>query len=439
VRTRLVKGGCKLLVTSAPLYRRRIAALRPEFPDLPVVVSGDDVPDGALSWDRLMNEANDLLEPPTTNADAPALLHFTSGTTGSPKGALHAHGAALAHFASARSTFGLRTEDVYWCTADPGWVTGISYGLIAPLLHGVTAIVDEGEFDPARWYRIIQDHKVTVWYTAPTAIRMLMKAGARLARAHDLSSLRLIASVGEPLNPEVVRWGRQAFGRDIHDTWWQTETGSIMIATGADEEVVLGSMGWPLPGIQAAVARREGAGLQFVETPDQVGELVLKAGWPSMFRAYLGEPERYAECFAEGWYLSGDMVCRDQEGRFSFVSRNDEVIKSAGHLIGPFEVESSLLEHPAVAEAGAIGKPDPIIGEIVKAFVALRDGFTADEQLRLDLLAFSRKRLGPALAPREISFCRSLPKTRNGKIVRRLLRARELGLPEGDLSNVDLA
>jgi acetyl-CoA synthetase len=439
-RTRLVKGRGKLLLSTASLYRRRIAAIRESLPTLPVVTVGEDAPPDTLAYDRLMADASDSFEIGATDPEHPSFLHFTSGTTGSPKGALHVHAAAAAHYATARTVFGLREGDVYWCTADPGWVTGISYGIAAPLLHGVTAVVDEGEFDPARWYRIIQDHRVTVWYTAPTAIRMLMRAGARLARSFDLSSLRVVASVGEALNPEAVRWGRQALGRDIHDTWWQTETGAIMIATAADEEVVLGVIGRPLPGIEAAVVRRGAGGtLEFVEVPDRVGELALRAGWPSMFRDYVDEPESYARCFADGWYLTGDLVCRDAEGRYSFVSRGDEVIKSAGHLIGPSEVESCLSEHPAVAEAAAIGKPDPVIGETVKAFVALRDGFAADEELRLDLLAFARKRLGPAMAPREIAFCRSLPKTRNGKIVRHILRARELGLPVGEPFGLDLA
>ena len=432
VRTRLVKGRGKLLLSTAALYRRRISAIREALPALPVVTVGEDAPSGTLAYDRLMADASEKFEIGATDPEQSSFLHFTSGTTGTPKGALHVHAAAAAYYATARSVFGFREGDVYWCTADPGWVTGISYGIAAPLLHGVTAIVDEGEFDPTRWYRIIQDHRVTVWYTAPTAIRMLMRAGAKLARCFDLSSLRLVASVGEPLNPEAVRWGRQALGLDIHDTWWQTETGAIMIATAADEDVVLGAIGRPLPGIEAAVVHRgDGGTLEFVKAPDQVGELVLRTGWPSMFRGYVDEPESYAQCFSDGWYLTGDLVCRDAEGRYCFISRSDEVIKSAGQLIGPFEVESCLLEHPAVAEAGVIGKPDPVIGETVKTFVVLRDGFPANEELRLDLLAFTRKRLGPAMAPREIAFCRSLPKTRNGKIVRRLLRARELGLPEG--------
>ena len=439
LRTRLTKGCGRVLVTTAPLYARRIAALRSSLPQLTQVVTvGSTVPEETVGFDGAMAAAEDAFTIPPTDPEDPAFVHFTSGTTGTPKGALHVHAAAAAHYATAASLFDLQPDDIYWCTADPGWVTGISYGLVAPLLHGVTAIIDEGEFDPARWYRIIQEQRVNVLYTAPTALRMLMKAGARLARSFDLSSLRLIASVGEALNPEVVRWGRQAFGRDIHDTWWQTETGAIVIGTAASQTVVLGTIGCAVPGIESAIARRQPDGtLAFVAEPDQVGELVLKAGWPSMFRGYLGEPHRYAKSFIDDWYLTGDLMCRDSEGRFSFVSRGDELIKSAGHLIGPFEVESALLEHPAVAEAGAIGKPDPLIGEIVKVYVTLKDGFAADEALRADVLGFARRRLGPALAPREIVFCRSLPKTGSGKIVRRLLLARELGVPVAGLADIE--
>jgi acetyl-CoA synthetase len=367
-----------------------------------------------------------------------ALLHFTSGTTGRPKGAIHVHGAIAAHHATARLALDLHPEDVFWCTADPGWVTGTSYGIIGPLSVGVTLLVDEEEFDAERWYRTLQDQRVTVWYTAPTAIRMMMKLGIEPIRGFDTSSLRFMASVGEPLNPEGVVWGVEAFGLPFHDNWWQTETGGIMIANYAAMDIRPGSMGKPLPGIEAAVVERlDDGGVRVIDEPDREGELALRPGWPSMFRGYLNEEERYAKCFAGGWYLSGDLARRDADGYFWFVGRADDVIKSAGHLIGPFEVESALMEHPAVAEAGVIGKPDPVAMEVVKAFVALKPGFEAGEPLRRELLGHCRKRLGAAVAPREIDFLKDLPRTRSGKIMRRLLKARELGLPEGDTSTLE--
>jgi acetyl-CoA synthetase len=299
-------------------------------------------------------------------------------------------------------------------------------------------IADEEEFDAERWYRTLADEKVNVWYTAPTAIRMLMRAGADLAREFDLSALRFIASVGEPLNPEAVVWGEEALGLPIHDNWWQTETGGIMISNFASMDIKPGSMGRPLPGIDAAIVARTDHGVSVIGEPGREGELALKAGWPSMFRGYLKEDERYAKCFADGWYLTGDLATRDADGYFWFVGRADDVIKSAGHLIGPFEVESILMEHPAVAEAGVIGIPDPTAGEVVKAFVGLNKGFSESDELRKELLAHARKRLGPTVAPREIDFRANLPKTRSGKIMRRLLKARELGLPEGDTSTLEM-
>jgi acetyl-CoA synthetase len=323
-------------------------------------------------------------------------------------------------------------------------VTGTSYGIIAPLTIGATVVVDEAEFDAARWYEILGRERITVWYTAPTAVRMMMRAASVSAKEYDLSSLRFVASVGEPLNPEAVLWGVDALGLPIHDNWWQTETGGIMIANFAASEIRPGSMGRPLPGIDAAILRRDDRGNVVLEHGEAIeadvgeeGELALRPGWPSMFRGYLGDDERTRRCFAGGWYLSGDLATRDADGWFWFVGRGDDVIKSAGHLIGPFEVESALMEHPAVAEAGVIGKPDPVVGEVVKAFVVLRPGFEPTDPLRLDLVGFGRKRLGAAVAPKEIDFRTDLPKTRSGKIMRRLLRARELGLPEGDLSTLE--
>jgi acetyl-CoA synthetase len=354
-----------------------------------------------------------------------------------PKGAVHVHQAVLTHYATGKHVLDLHPEDVFWCTADPGWVTGTSYGIFAPLLHGVTNLVDEADFDAERWYSVLQDQKVTVWYTAPTAIRRLMRIPGEPRTRYNLSSLRLIHSVGEPLNPEAVVWGNKALGLPIHDNWWQTETGGIMIANYVAMDIRPGSMGKPLPGIEAAILTRLEGRIQVITEPGVEGELALKPGWPSMFRAYLHDEARYAKCFVDGWYLSGDLAKRDADGYFWFVGRADDIIKTSGHMVGPFEVESALMEHPAVAEAGVIGKPDPLIGELVKAFVVIKAGHEANDDLRLELTGFARKRLGPAVAPKEIAFIDSLPKTRSGKIMRRLLKARELGLPEGDLSTLE--
>jgi acetyl-CoA synthetase len=404
------------------------------------VIAGDrGARDGSetSALDGLMAEAPDRFEIPPTGRDDLALLHFTSGTTGLPKGAMHVHDAVLSHYVTAKLALDLHPDDVFWCTADPGWVTGTSYGIVAPLAHGVTMVVDEGEFDTERWYRLLQDERVTVWYTAPTAIRMLMKAGAEAARPYDLSALRFLGSVGEPLNPEAVAWSVKAYGRPFHDNWWQTETGGIMVANFASMDIRPGSMGRPLPGIEAAVVRRTATGVEAIDTPDQEGELALRPGWPSMFRGYLGDEARYRASFAGGYYLTGDLVRRDADGYFWFVGRADDVIKSSGHLIGPFEIESVLLEHPAVAEAGVIGKPDPVAYEVVKAFVALKPGVEPGEALRRELIGYARTRLGAAVAPRELEFQPSLPRNRAGKIMRRLLKARELGLPEGDTSTLE--
>jgi acetyl-CoA synthetase len=431
-------GQPRVLITTQTLYRRRVARIRGELDSIEQVIIVPDepvpLPEGVLDWHELLARASPEFEIPATSPEDPALLHFTSGTTGTPKGALHVHEAIVAHHATARLALDLHENDIFWCTADPGWVTGTSYGILAPLSCGITSIIDEGEFDARRWCRLIQDERVSVWYTAPTAIRMMMRAGAATPREFDTSSLRFTASVGEPLNPEAVVWGIEAFGMPFHDNWWQTETGGIMIANLAALEVHPGSMGRPLPGIEAAIVERTlDGGVRVIEEPDTQGEIAIRAGWPSMFRAYWGEPERYAACFADGWYLSGDLARRDSEGYFWFVGRKDDVIKTSGHLVGPFEVESVLLEHPAVAEAGVIGKPDSDAGEIIKAFVALKDPGNSDD-LKRELLGFARQRLGAAVAPKEIEFVPSLPRTRSGKIMRRLLKARELGLPEGDLS-----
>jgi acetyl-CoA synthetase len=443
VKARLQLGSARVLVTTDLLYRRKVVPVRAELPELEHVLivrtpGAGELPAGTLDFEALMAGASPDFDTASTTAEDYALLHFTSGTTGLPKGVLHAHAAVKVHLATARWVLDLQDGDTYWCTADPGWVTGISYGVIAPLACGVTMLVDREEFDAPRWYEILDAQRVTVWYTAPTAIRMLMKAGVELARARTYPALRHLASVGEPLNPEAVVWGVEAFGRPFHDNWWQTETGGIMVANYPSMEVRPGSMGRPVPGIEAGIVRpRDDGGVDVVTAPDEVGELALKPGWPSMFRGYLNNEERYRKCFRGGWYLSGDLAKHDADGYFWFVGRADDVIKAAGHLISPFEVESALMTHPAVSQVGVIGVPDPVAGAFVKAFVELKAGQAATEALRRDLMAHARRTLGVAVAPREIAFAGQLPRTRSGKIMRRLLRARELGLPEGDLSTLE--
>ncbi|HXJ33757.1 MAG TPA: acetate--CoA ligase [Candidatus Eisenbacteria bacterium] len=443
IRARLALGGARVLVTTEAIHRRKVEALRSALPELEhVLLAGElgavtTVP-GTRDLATLLRAATPRRAVAPTRPETPALLHFTSGTTGRPKGALHVHEAVVAHHATGRLALDLHPDDVYWCTADPGWVTGTSYGIVAPLALGTTCVVDEAEFDVGRWYDTLARERITVWYTAPTAIRLLMKAGAAEARARDLSALRFLASVGEPLNAEAVIWSHETFGIPFHDNWWQTETGGIMIANFAAMEVRPGSMGRPLPGVTAAIVRREaGGGAAVVHEPDVQGELALAPGWPSMFRGYWHEDERYRKCFAGGWYLTGDLARRDADGYFWFVGRGDDVIKTSGHLIGPFEVESVLMEHPAVAEAGVIGKPDPVAMEIVKAFVTLKPGVDPTDALAREIVAHARKRLGAVVAPKELEFRSTLPRTRSGKIMRRLLRARELGLPEGDTSMLE--
>jgi acetyl-CoA synthetase len=437
IRTRMEIGAATALVTTASIYTRKIAAWRHEIPSLRLVlIAGDTAPEGCVALGPALAAASDRFDTVATDPEAPALIHFTSGTTGRPKGAVHVHNAVIWHAISGREALSLSPGTIYWCTADPGWVTGTSYGIISPLVNRTTMIVDEAEFDLDRWYATIGREKVEVWYSAPTAIRMMMRAGEAAAKPHDFSSLRFLASVGEPLNPEAVIWSEKVFGQPFHDNWWQTETGGIMIANCPGMAVRPGSMGKPLPGIEAAIVTREDGRVQPL-ADGEVGELALRPGWPSMMRAYLHEEARYAKTFADGWYLTGDLALRDADGYFWFVGRADDLIKTSGHLVGPFEVESALIEHEAVAEAGVIGVPDETAGEVVKAYVTLNPGYTPSDGLERDIRGHARKRLGPAVAPREIVFRNTLPKTRSGKIMRRLLKARELGLAEGDISTLE--
>ncbi|MEX5729729.1 acetyl-CoA synthetase [Rhodovulum iodosum] len=437
IRTRMEIADANALVTTASLYKRKVKAWADELPSLKLIlIVGDEAPEGCVALSPAMAEASPEFDTVPMDPEDTSLIHFTSGTTGKPKGAVHVHAAVAYHAMTGRYALEMRPETVFWCTADPGWVTGTSYGIIAPLVNRTTMIVDEAEFDLDRWYGILQDEAVAVWYTAPTAIRMLMRSGKDAAQPYDFSALRFMASVGEPLNPEAVVWGNEVFGQPFHDNWWQTETGGIVIANTLAMDVKPGSMGKPLPGQVATIVERDDGSVRELG-PGEIGELALRPGWPSMMRAYLHEEARYYKAFAGGWYLTGDLAMQDGDGYFWFVGRADDLIKTSGHLIGPFEVESALIEHEAVAEAGVIGLPDETAGEVVRAYVCLNPGFEPSEDLEKSIRGLARKKLGPAVAPREVLFRESLPKTRSGKIMRRLLKARELGLPEGDISTLE--
>ena len=439
VKDRMQDSEAKVLVTQ-PDLRRKITGIIPELFELQHMIivnknNRDPIPlmSGDLSYEEEMAKATANFETVVTSQYDYSIMHYTSGTTGKPKGAVHRHQAVVQQYATGKWALDLQPNDIYFCTADPGWVTGTSYGMLAPWTNGVTQLIYEGGFRASKWYELIQDYKVTVWYTAPTAIRMLMKAGDDIPRRYDLSSLRFIASVGEPLNPEAVVWSHDIFGMPFHDNWWQTETGAILCANYACQDVKPGSMGRPIPGVELGIVDDE---YQPVPAGED-GNLVVRPNWPSMFHAYWNNSEMYNSRFRQGWYITGDRARVDADGYYWFVGRADDVINTAGHLVGPFEVESALIEHPAVAEAGVIGKPDPIAMEVVKAFVSLKDGYEESPELRRDIMRFSRQKLAAAVAPRELDFVPTLPKTRSGKIMRRLLKARELGLPEGDTSTLE--
>lgn len=434
VKDRLQNSEAKVIVTTPELLER---IPQKELPDLKsIVVVGEGVKEEGpiVDYFSKAEEADTDLEVEWVDPEDGMLLHYTSGSTGTPKGVLHVHQAMVQHYQTAKWVLDLRDDDIYWCTADPGWVTGTIYGIFGPWLNGATNVVVGGRFSPESWYETIEQLEVTVWYSAPTAFRMLMGAGDDLVNKYDLSSLRHILSVGEPLNPEVIRWGHKVFHNRIHDTWWMTETGAQLICNYPCMEIKPGSMGKPFPGIEAAIVDNQGKELP----PYRMGNLAIKKGWPSMMRSIWNNPEKYSSYFMPGdWYVSGDSAYMDEDGYFWFQGRIDDVIMTSGERVGPFEVESKLVEHPAVAEAGVIGKPDPVRGEIIKAFIALREGYEPSDALKEEIRQFVKKGLAAHAAPREIEFKDKLPKTRSGKIMRRVLKAWELNLPAGDLSTME--
>ncbi|MCM3125543.1 acetate--CoA ligase [Mesobacillus sp. AQ2] len=434
VRDRLQDSGAKVLVTTPELLERVPVD---ELPDLKhILLVGDNLEanDRYIDFKQKLSEASKKLDIEWVDRKDGLILHYTSGSTGKPKGVLHVHNAMIQHYQTAKWVLDLKEEDVYWCTADPGWVTGTSYGIFGPWLAGASNVIIGGRFNPETWYKMIEEYGVTVWYSAPTAFRMLMGAGDEVVKKFDLSCLRHILSVGEPLNPEVVRWGMKVFNLRIHDTWWMTETGAQLICNYPSMEIKPGSMGKPIPGVQAAIVDDQGNELP----PYRMGNLAIKKGWPSMMHTIWNNPQKYESYFMPGdWYVSGDSAYMDEDGYFWFQGRIDDVIMTSGERVGPFEVESKLVEHPAVAEAGVIGKPDPVRGEVIKAFIALRDGYEQSDELIEEIRQFVKKGLAAHAAPREIEFRDKLPKTRSGKIMRRVLKAWELDLPTGDLSTME--
>lgn len=434
VRDRLEDSRAKVLITTPELLNRVPVVDLPHLEHIFLVGSEIKESEKYIDFNKKMKEASKSLEIEWVDRTDGLILHYTSGSTGKPKGVLHVHHAMIQQYQTAKWVLDLKDDDVYWCTADPGWVTGTSYGIFGPWLTGTSNVVIGGRFNPDNWYQMIEEYGVTVWYSAPTAFRMLMGAGDALVKKYDLSSLRHILSVGEPLNPEVVRWGMKVFELRIHDNWWMTETGAQMISNYPSMDIKPGSMGKPIPGVEAAIIDNQGN----VLGPNRMGNLAIKKGWPAMMREIWGNREKYESYFLPNdWYLSGDSAYMDEDGYFWFQGRVDDVIVTSGERVGPFEVESKLVEHPSVAEAGIIGKPDPVRGEIIKAFVSLRDGYEATEELKEDIREFVKKGLAAHAAPREIEFRDKLPKTRSGKIMRRVLKAWELDLPTGDLSTME--
>jgi len=438
VRDRLLDSEAVAVVTDTKL-KPRVDQIRKELPNLKYVfvVGGKDLKadQGELSFEEEVKHASRDFEAEKMNPDDTAFIQYTSGSTGKPKGVMHTHGGMLQQHITAKWVLDLKDEDIYWCTSDPGWITGIIYTILGAWSNGASQVIFDGRFDPDKWYSLIERYQINVWYTAPTALRMLMSTGDEIPKKYNMKSLRHICSVGEPLNPEPIRWAHKVFGLWVHDTWWQTETGSMLICNYPKMDLKVGYMGKPFPGITAAILDDNANEVK----PGEEGDLALRPGWPSMFKGIWKNEEKFKSYIKNGWYITGDKGKMDPDGYFIYVGRGDDVIKTAGERVGPFEIESALVEHPAVAEAGVIGKPDPegIRGEIIKAFLVLRKGHTPSKELEEEIRKFIKTRLAGHMYPKEIEFRDTLPRTQSGKIMRRVLKAQELGLPTGDLSTIE--
>jgi acetyl-CoA synthetase len=437
LQARVGPSGAKAILTQRKLCFR-VRKIREDCPELKHVIiaePGDlELQAGEVYFDTHCATPLEEFAAHPVGPEDRSLLHYTSGTTGLPKGAQHVHGSLPQQALTTHWVLDVKDSDVYWCTADPGWVTGVSYGVIGPWSLGITQVVLECGFIVDRWYSALQKYGVTVWYSAPTAIRLLMKEGTAKVKQYDTGKLRHLCSVGEPLNPEAVVWAVEAFGLPFYDTWWQTETGAIQVTNVPGMEIRPGSMGKPLPGVTAAVLSDQ---FEPITEPGKSGQLALRPPWLSMFREYFKEPSKYESKFRNGWYLTGDRARVDEDGYYWFMGRDDDVINTGGHLVGPFEIESALLEHEAVAESAAVATPDEAMMEVVKAFIALKPGYEPSRKLEMDIMNTIRKKLSPLAMPQHIEFVDKLPKTRSGKIMRRLLRAKEWGEELGDTSTME--
>lgn len=420
-------SGAVALVTTAALKNRVNRKASPHLKQMFVIGPlAAETPAGEANWHKVVAEATGDLEVALVDRESPFALLYTSGSTGKPKGVILSHGGLVQYYQTGRWVMDFHAEDTAWCTADLGWVTGITYGALSPWLNGVTTAVYAGGFGPEGWYGFIQRFRVTVWYTTPSAFRLLMAGGEKITKRFDFSSLRHILSVGEALNPAIIRWTRGVFGIDACDTWFMTETGAQMVANFRCLPLKPGSMGKPVPGIQVAVLNSKGQELG----PLEMGQLAVKPPWPAMMRGIWKDEDKYAEYFRDAWYLSGDLVYRDREGYYWYQGRADDIIKVGERRVGPFEVESKLMEHPAILEAGVIGKADFLQGESIKAFLVLRPGHRWSPKLQEQLQAHIDGSLAEHMVPKEFEVCTSLPYTRTGKLLRRVLKAREIGLPE---------
>jgi acetyl-CoA synthetase len=432
---RLGDANAKCIITKKSLLKK-ITRVRDRLPALKYIIVTDIEEHQAadiLSYSVLVRQASEKFTALLTTPDTPSVLHYTSGSTGKPKGVLHVHRSILQQSRTASEVLSLTGSDVFWCTADQGWVTGTSYGIIGPWSLGVTQIHFGGGYDAKIWFDLLQSEGVTIWYSAPTALRMLMCEDVALYKGYDLGALRHIFSVGEPLNPEVITWARATLGKDIYDTWFQTETGAIMITNRPGLDIKPGSMGTTLDGIEAAIIADDG---EILGTNVQ-GNLCIETGWASMFVTYLNNESAYNSKIKNGYYYTGDTAVIDDNGYYWFKGRSDDVINTAGHLISPFEVESALLEVEEVAESGVIGAPDELLYEKVVAFVHLHKQFIWSRELEVKIRLHVSNRASSLATPQEIIPVDGIPKNKSGKIMRRVLKCRYLGQDAGDISTLE--